>query len=163
MAHYQVYWRKGRDGPPMASHWYTLGGVISWASPVLAQWVGKPHTELVSHLYYRQSPVFGVAKEQRTAERLDDHCVPPTMKYHKQLMRCLDALVIKEAKPVTEKAPLTNEQHIAAGANKCPYCGSEYINGGQVEIDSGQAAQPVDCSDCAKEWVDTYVLTGWIK
>lgn len=77
----------------MASHWYTLGGVVVWASPVLAGWVGKPHTDLTKFLYYNQSPVFGVSREPRVPEKLDDHCVPPTMKYHRQLMQCLEALL----------------------------------------------------------------------
>jgi len=83
MAHYQVYWRTGKEGP-RASHWYTLGGVITWASPVLKRWVGKRHGDLIGSLW---------ATGQRTPILLDHHCVPPTIAYHKQLSQCLAALV----------------------------------------------------------------------
>ena len=51
MAHFQVYWQKGKEGRPLASHWYTLGGVVVWASPVLIDWVGKLHSDLMLSIY----------------------------------------------------------------------------------------------------------------
>jgi hypothetical protein len=83
MAHYAVYWQKGNEGRPLASHWYELNGVITYASPVLEDWVGKSHKELVGELW-----------EGRASPWWDDNCVPPTMKYHLQLLRCVNALLI---------------------------------------------------------------------
>lgn len=100
MAHFQVYWRAGKDGPPLASHWYTLGGVVVWASPALIDWVGKRHADLVRELQVGIAGCWGVDDKPRTPEWLDDHCVPPTQKYHKQLMQCIAALV--------EEVPLKN-------------------------------------------------------
>lgn len=93
MAHYQVYWIKGKQGPPKASHWYTLGSVVVWASPVLTDWVGKRHGDLVAWLYHTPQPVWWVKEDHRVPELLDQHCVPPTQKYHKQLKQCVDALL----------------------------------------------------------------------
>lgn len=93
MAHYQVHWRKGKQGPPQASHWYTLNGVIVWASPVLEDWVGKCHSDLVHHLWTNPKPLWWMCEDQRAPTKLDDYCVPPTQKYHKQLMQCLEALL----------------------------------------------------------------------
>lgn len=94
MAHYQVYWRKGNGrAGPLASHWYELNGVITWASPVLERWVGKSHRDLLTHLHFNPAPMRGMDPAPRYAERLDEHCVPPTLKYHKQLMQCIAALL----------------------------------------------------------------------
>ena len=99
MAHYQVYWSKGPQGPPKASHWYELNGVITHASPVLSDWVGKRHRDLVLHLYHTPKPVWWVKEDSRVPELLDQHCVPPTQKYHKQLKQCADALLSLLEKP----------------------------------------------------------------
>ena len=40
----------------------------------------------------------------------------------------------------------------------CPACGSDEIEGGFVEIDSGHAWQPVGCNECDAEWNDIYNL-----
>lgn len=96
MAHYQVYWHKAPKEAPRASHWYTLGGVIVWASPVLSDWVGRRHGDLVRHLWHNPKPLWWIDEAQRSPVLLDDHCVPPTLKYHKQLMQCLEALLKEE-------------------------------------------------------------------
>ena len=99
MAHFQVYWQAGKDGPPLASHWYTLGAIIVWASPVLEDWVGKRHADLEVWLREENGPWWAKPLSRR-AHKLDDDCVPPTQKYHKQLMQCIAALV--------EEVPLKN-------------------------------------------------------
>ncbi len=40
----------------------------------------------------------------------------------------------------------------------CPYCLNDQIEGGPVEIDCGNAIQPVRCLSCGKRWRDIYVL-----
>jgi len=56
---------------------------------------------------------------------------------------------------------LNNEQYIAEGGTRCPFCGSLDIEGQEVNIDAGQAWQDVYCNHCRKEWQDTYTLTGY--
>ena len=51
-------------------------------------------------------------------------------------------------------------KYLDKGACECPFCGSENIEGGPVEIDLGSAWQQVSCVDCEKEWSDLYTLTG---
>ena len=41
----------------------------------------------------------------------------------------------------------------------CPYCQSTNIEA--LEWDSEASEQKVKCSDCGKQWWDTYVLTGY--
>lgn len=96
MAHYQVFWQKGDKEPPLSSHWYTLNGFVVWASPQLRDWTGALHRDLVVALYRGHTPFAGVQSRSRYPVLLDDHCVPPTLKYHKQLMQCLKALLKEE-------------------------------------------------------------------
>ena len=53
-------------------------------------------------------------------------------------------------------------KYIEGGGVACPFCGSENIEGGSVEIDCGFANQNVGCADCGAEWLDYYVLNGVI-
>ena len=41
---------------------------------------------------------------------------------------------------------------------RCPYCRSDQIEGGAIDVDCGQAIQPVTCLSCGKRWRDIYVL-----
>lgn len=56
--------------------------------------------------------------------------------------------------------PEQREKYIAQGGVRCPYCGSEDLDGGSVQIDRGTASQDITCLDCGKEWEDTYVLVN---
>lgn len=38
----------------------------------------------------------------------------------------------------------------------CPYCQSEDITGGPIDIQSGTAYQPCTCESCHGEWTDAY-------
>ena len=49
--------------------------------------------------------------------------------------------------------------YIKGGANKCPSCRSDEIEGGFVEVDSGHCWQPVFCHECGAEWNDIYKLS----
>ena len=55
---------------------------------------------------------------------------------------------------------LTEEQKKAylKDSSKCPFCQSEQIEGGPVEIDGDTAWQKVSCLDCDKQWADIYRL-----
>lgn len=82
MAHYRVKWY---DDPrdPRSSYWYTLDGVITSASGLLQDWVGGDHKALVRYLH----------RQGRDIHRLGRECVPPTLKYHRELLVELGALV----------------------------------------------------------------------
>lgn len=57
---------------------------------------------------------------------------------------------------------LTKEQKEAYNADqsKCPFCGSEDINGGHMEVDGGSTWQEVDCNKCGESWQDVYTYSG---
>jgi len=42
----------------------------------------------------------------------------------------------------------------------CPFCKSNDIVGGPVEIGKNSAFQSVSCTDCGRDWQDIYTLTG---
>ena len=56
---------------------------------------------------------------------------------------------------------LSNDEYVAEGGTRCPYCGGIDIQGQEVNIDAGQAWQDVICNTCGHEWQDTYTLTGY--
>lgn len=43
----------------------------------------------------------------------------------------------------------------------CPHCGSEDVEGGEVNVDAGGAWQEVTCNECGATWNDVYKLTGF--
>jgi transcription elongation factor Elf1 len=57
---------------------------------------------------------------------------------------------------------LTNkqEEEYLKSPSKCPYCKSEDIEAGAVDIDSGHAMQKVQCLNCEKQWRDHYELVA---
>jgi transcription elongation factor Elf1 len=57
----------------------------------------------------------------------------------------------------TELSAARKKKYLAA-SHKCPYCFSEDIEGGFVEIDADQAFQKISCLFCNKEWRDIYSL-----
>ena len=57
--------------------------------------------------------------------------------------------------------PETPDQYIAHGGTHCPYCGSEEIVGGSIEIDAETAMQSITCMVCGKEWDDIYTLSTY--
>lgn len=40
--------------------------------------------------------------------------------------------------------------------NECPCCGSDDLNGGSFQSDSGSAWQEVTCDNCGAEWQEVY-------
>ena len=44
---------------------------------------------------------------------------------------------------------------------ECPFCGSDEITGGHVEIQAREANQTVQCIICEKRWIDIYKLVGF--
>lgn len=58
--------------------------------------------------------------------------------------------------------PEIEKAYVEKGGTRCPFCGSENITGGGVNIDAGGATQEVGCDDCGAEWADCYTLSGII-
>lgn len=52
--------------------------------------------------------------------------------------------------------------YLRLGGTHCPFCDSEEITGGEVNIDAGTATQEVGCDNCNQEWKDLYRLEGFI-
>ena len=57
--------------------------------------------------------------------------------------------------PLTEEA---RKQYLEKNGVDCPFCGSDEIEGGFVDIECGSAYQPVRCLRCEKRWNDVYAL-----
>lgn len=45
--------------------------------------------------------------------------------------------------------------------NRCPKCGSDQVEGHEVEIMPGSARQDVSCADCEAEWAEFYVMNDF--
>lgn len=56
----------------------------------------------------------------------------------------------------------TEEEYVAKAGTQCPSCGSDDMDGGEVNIDAGYASQEIRCLTCDAEWTDTYRLTGYM-
>ena len=56
---------------------------------------------------------------------------------------------------------MTSDQYVATGGTKCPFCGSEDIEGTSIDVDAGIASQEMSCNECDEGWTDEYTLTGF--
>ena len=54
---------------------------------------------------------------------------------------------------------MSQEGYVKKVGNYCPVCESPHIEGHEVEIAAGTAAQEVTCSECSAHWLDHYTLT----
>ena len=54
--------------------------------------------------------------------------------------------------------PYRKKKYIKSGGVRCPYCGSDNISGGHMEVDCTGAWQDVHCDDCGKDWQDIYKM-----
>lgn len=64
---------------------------------------------------------------------------------------------------VEEDGTLTDAGYVRAGGLKCPFCGSEEIEGGAWNADAGYATQEMSCNDCDEDWLDQYQLAGYTR
>jgi len=57
-------------------------------------------------------------------------------------------------------AILTEEQKKAYLKNpsRCPFCKSNNISGGEIDMESLETWQHCSCDDCHEEWMDIYKL-----
>jgi transcription elongation factor Elf1 len=63
-------------------------------------------------------------------------------------------------------AALTADQkrkYVQERFGHCPYCDSESVEGGQLDVDGNHVSQPVACLACHKEWEDVYVLSDIVE
>ena len=56
------------------------------------------------------------------------------------------------------KKPLTADEYIKAGANRCPFCRSADIVGESIEVNGTETWQEVGCQFCGAVWQDIYKL-----
>lgn len=63
---------------------------------------------------------------------------------------------------MNENKTMTNEEYVACGGSKCPYCGSEDITGESFEAQGEECSQEISCNECGKSWVDIYKLSGFL-
>ena len=63
-------------------------------------------------------------------------------------------------------SPLTADQkrkYLQQRFGHCPYCDSDNIEGGQVDVEGNRAFQAVRCLACDRHWEDEYVLSGIVE
>ena len=58
---------------------------------------------------------------------------------------------------------MSDEVYVRKRGARCPVCRSDQIEGGPVEIDAGEARQPITCLNCRAEYDDIYKLFGYIN
>jgi len=55
------------------------------------------------------------------------------------------------------------KQYVQAGGVKCPFCGSEDVEGGSMDVDTGYVSQEVTCLECDSTWNDLYKLIDVVE
>lgn len=56
-------------------------------------------------------------------------------------------------------AKYTDIQYAALLGNYCKHCGEDALAGDTIELDAGEARQPIYCQCCSASWVDVYKLS----
>jgi len=62
---------------------------------------------------------------------------------------------------LTEDHPISNEDYINNEGRNCPYCGSDNLIGGSLEVEDAKALCHVQCVNCSKTWSETWVMEGY--
>ena len=55
---------------------------------------------------------------------------------------------------------MQRDRYLKQGGVRCPFCNSEKISGGSMELEAGAAYQDIGCCDCKRIWQDVYTLDG---
>jgi transposase-like protein len=61
---------------------------------------------------------------------------------------------------------LTEEQRIKYlidRKDRCPYCGSSDLDGGDFRYEESTIMQRINCTDCKKSWQDVYKLADILE
>ena len=53
---------------------------------------------------------------------------------------------------------IDKDTYIKAKGLRCPFCESESIEGGFIQVEAGEAFQDMSCSQCQGKWQDVYRL-----
>lgn len=56
---------------------------------------------------------------------------------------------------------MSRAAYVKIHGSQCPFCYSNYIEGGHTEVDAAGAFQEIKCLTCGREWIDEYKLTGY--
>lgn len=56
---------------------------------------------------------------------------------------------------------MTKEEYVSGKGLLCPFCGSESIQGGFIQVEAGVALQEMGCARCENRWQDIYRLVGF--
>jgi hypothetical protein len=60
--------------------------------------------------------------------------------------------------PAKVNDPATH--YLQSGGHNCPHCGSTEIHFGELDEQMSATYRPVRCSDCNREWTETFTMTG---
>ena len=52
-------------------------------------------------------------------------------------------------------------KHVKEGGEKCPHCGCDEIEGGEICTGGGGGHQEMWCLECEGTWDDQYTLIGY--
>lgn len=55
------------------------------------------------------------------------------------------------------------KDYLEGRGGRCPFCGSDSIDGGSLDVDGPEAYQEVSCNDCPGRWRDIYTLTNVVS
>lgn len=58
--------------------------------------------------------------------------------------------------------PMSNKEYVSKKGGICPVCGSDQVEGDDIDITGDCAFQDMGCIDCDAEWRDEYKLVGYM-
>ena len=66
----------------------------------------------------------------------------------------------RSAEPKEESKNPSYGEYVRLGMSRCVYCNGSDIEGGDAEVDGGDAYVPVHCNNCNSQWNDVYKFQG---
>ena len=58
---------------------------------------------------------------------------------------------------------MTEKQYVDISGSRCPFCGSENVEGESFDHYGEGVSQDIECLDCGKKWTDDYALAGYTE
>jgi len=49
-------------------------------------------------------------------------------------------------------------EYVKSNGSNCPYCGNDFLEGGDRELNNGVVSWRVTCKDCGRYWDELYKL-----
>jgi hypothetical protein len=62
--------------------------------------------------------------------------------------------------PAIELSPEQKAAYVSGGGLKCPFCQSDNLEGGSLDVAGPVVRAEATCLDCDAEWIDVYTLSG---